>query len=155
MSYSNLEDELKTISKNGIGQVTCKKQWRGRGHWGSALRSQTKCCWVSELYVVLVQSIRLIMPSFTPDSELDLLFSANFISPEVKSQLHSDLHVGFQGVLFTHSLQPYRFDRWHPQTTIEATCLFSRSSQWSLIQVKRHGSHSSMQCALSCIHTTH
>jgi len=33
------------------------------------------------------------MPSFTPDSELDLLFSTDFISPEVKTQLHSDLHI--------------------------------------------------------------
>jgi len=33
------------------------------------------------------------MPLFTPDSELDLLFSADFISPEVKGQLHQDLHM--------------------------------------------------------------
>jgi len=33
------------------------------------------------------------MPPFTPDSELDLLFPVDFISPEVKSQLHEDLHI--------------------------------------------------------------
>ncbi|KAF8634041.1 hypothetical protein AX17_004306 [Amanita inopinata Kibby_2008] len=31
--------------------------------------------------------------SFTPDSALDLLFSADLISPEVKSQLPPDLHI--------------------------------------------------------------
>jgi glucosamine-phosphate N-acetyltransferase len=30
---------------------------------------------------------------FTPDSELDLLFSPDFISQEVKSQLHPAVHV--------------------------------------------------------------
>jgi glucosamine-phosphate N-acetyltransferase len=30
---------------------------------------------------------------FTPDSNLDLLFSADLISPELKSQLHPDVHV--------------------------------------------------------------
>jgi len=33
------------------------------------------------------------MSSFTPDSELDLLFSPDLISPEVKSQLHEGLHM--------------------------------------------------------------
>jgi len=33
------------------------------------------------------------MPSFTPDSALDLLFDSSLISPEVKSQLHEDLHI--------------------------------------------------------------
>jgi len=33
------------------------------------------------------------MPSFTPDSELDLLFSPDLISEEVKSQLHQDVHI--------------------------------------------------------------
>ncbi|KAJ7621259.1 acyl-CoA N-acyltransferase [Roridomyces roridus] len=31
--------------------------------------------------------------SFTPDNELDLLFPADLISPEVKSQLHPDVHI--------------------------------------------------------------
>lgn len=30
---------------------------------------------------------------FTPDSELDLLFSPDLISHEVKNQLHADVHV--------------------------------------------------------------
>ena len=30
---------------------------------------------------------------FTPDSELDLLFPAEYISQEVKDQLHPSLHV--------------------------------------------------------------
>ncbi|KAI0782728.1 acyl-CoA N-acyltransferase [Abortiporus biennis] len=30
---------------------------------------------------------------FTPDSQLDLLFPAEYISNEVKSQLHEDLHI--------------------------------------------------------------
>ncbi|KAF7369115.1 Glucosamine 6-phosphate N-acetyltransferase [Mycena venus] len=30
---------------------------------------------------------------FTPDTELDLLFPATLISPEVKSQLHPDVHI--------------------------------------------------------------
>ncbi|KAF8181639.1 acyl-CoA N-acyltransferase [Pholiota molesta] len=33
------------------------------------------------------------MPSFTPDSELDLLFSPSLISPEVRDQLGADLHI--------------------------------------------------------------
>lgn len=33
------------------------------------------------------------MPSFTPDSELDLLFSPDFISPEVKGNLPEGLHI--------------------------------------------------------------
>jgi len=33
------------------------------------------------------------MSSFTPDCELDFLFSAEFISQEVKDQLHEDLHI--------------------------------------------------------------
>ncbi|KAF5391046.1 hypothetical protein D9757_003995 [Collybiopsis confluens] len=33
------------------------------------------------------------MPSFTQDSDLDLLFSTDLISSEVKSQLHPDLHL--------------------------------------------------------------
>jgi hypothetical protein len=35
------------------------------------------------------------MPSFTPDSELELLFSPHVIPAEVKAQLGSDLHVRF------------------------------------------------------------
>jgi hypothetical protein len=35
------------------------------------------------------------MPTFTPDSELDLLFSPELIPTEVKAQLGSDLHVRF------------------------------------------------------------
>jgi glucosamine-phosphate N-acetyltransferase len=31
--------------------------------------------------------------NFTPDNKLDLLFSADFISPEVKRQLHPDVHL--------------------------------------------------------------
>ena len=38
-------------------------------------------------------TLHFIMPSFTPDSELDLLFSPDLISSEVKSALHEDLHV--------------------------------------------------------------
>ncbi|KAF9465937.1 acyl-CoA N-acyltransferase [Collybia nuda] len=34
-----------------------------------------------------------VTSSFTPDSELDLLFSPDLISHEVKSQLHADVHV--------------------------------------------------------------
>ncbi|KAJ7182756.1 acyl-CoA N-acyltransferase [Mycena crocata] len=30
---------------------------------------------------------------FTPDSDLDLLFPSNLISPDVKSQLHPDVHI--------------------------------------------------------------
>ncbi len=30
---------------------------------------------------------------FTPDSELDLLFPAEYISQEIRAQLHPDLHV--------------------------------------------------------------
>ncbi|KAF8228408.1 acyl-CoA N-acyltransferase [Tricholoma matsutake] len=33
------------------------------------------------------------MSPFTPDSDLDLLFSSDFISQEVKSQLHPDVHM--------------------------------------------------------------
>lgn len=33
------------------------------------------------------------MSKFTPDSELDLLFSADLIPSEVRAQLPSDLHV--------------------------------------------------------------
>lgn len=33
------------------------------------------------------------MPSFTPDTELDLLFPSELISSEVKAQLGTDLHV--------------------------------------------------------------
>jgi hypothetical protein len=33
------------------------------------------------------------MSSFTPDTSLDLLFPPDLISPQVKSQLHPDLHV--------------------------------------------------------------
>lgn len=32
--------------------------------------------------------------AFTPDSELDLLFPAEYIPADVKQQLHPDLHVG-------------------------------------------------------------
>lgn len=39
------------------------------------------------------------MPSFTPDSELELLFSPHIIPAEVKAQLGSDLHVRFCRIL--------------------------------------------------------
>lgn len=35
------------------------------------------------------------MPVFTPDSELELLFSPDLIPAEVKAQLGNDLHVRF------------------------------------------------------------
>ena len=35
------------------------------------------------------------MPAFTPDSELELLFSPDLIPTEVKEQLGNDLHVRF------------------------------------------------------------
>lgn len=37
---------------------------------------------------------------FTPDSELDLLFPSEYLSSEVKTQLHSDLHVSTISIRF-------------------------------------------------------
>jgi hypothetical protein len=40
------------------------------------------------------------MPSFTPDSALDLLFSPDLISAQVKKELHEDIHVSWPFYMF-------------------------------------------------------
>ena len=45
---------------------------------------------------------------FTPDSELELLFSPSLISPDVKAALHKDLHVRLKCSIFPdHRLTHY------------------------------------------------